>query len=262
MTSHGELLALAREIAAEAAELVRRERDAGVGIAGTKTSVVDVVTRADGASEDLIRRRIVEARPDDGIVGEENEDRAGTTGVRWIVDPIDGTVNFLYGIEQYAVSIAVEEGGVVVAGVVLNPATGEEFTAMRGAGAFRNGARIGVRVADSLDVSLVCTGFGYDSTLRAHQGAAVARMLPSVRDIRREGACALDLCSVAMGRSDAYVEEGVHLWDHSAGGLVAEEAGATLELLRTPRGHDLLICAATEVHPRFRDLVLASGFAD
>lgn len=262
MASPDELLDLARGVAAEAGGLVVRMRTEGVRVAQTKSSEVDVVTPADRASEDLIRARILEARPDDAVVGEEGDDRPGTSRVRWIVDPIDGTVNYLYGIDQYAVSIAAEVDGVVVAGVVLNPATGEEFTATLGGGARRNGESIRVREAASLAVSLVNTGFGYDAALRRRQAASVARMLADVRDIRREGSCALDLCSVAMGRTDAYVEEGVQPWDHAAGALIATEAGARVEVEPTPGGRTLLTAAAAGCYDRFRELVGDSGFAD
>ena len=160
---------------------------------------MDVVTEADRATEALIRRRLAELRPDDSVLGEEEGQGAGDSRVRWVVDPIDGTVNFLYGIPQYAVSIAAEVDGEVVAGVVLNPATGVEWWAARGEGAFRDGVRLQVREAPPLAETLVLTGFGYDAGRRAVQGAAVARLLPHVRDIRRMGAAALDLCSVAEG---------------------------------------------------------------
>lgn len=257
------LLALAREVAAEAGGLARRMRAEGVDVAGTKSSQIDIVTAADKACERLIRDRILGRRPDDGFLGEEGDDIAGTTGVRWIVDPIDGTVNYLYGIERYAISIAAEVDDEVVAGVVFNPATGEEFRASRGAGAFRGDRPIRARVADSLAVSLVGTGFNYVTDLRREQAVAAARMLPHVRDIRREGSCALDLCSVASGRLDAYVEAGTHLWDWAAGALIATEAGARFEVARTPPGSvdsPVILAAADEVFDRFEALARQAGF--
>ena len=195
-------------------------------VADTKSSVVDVVTEADRASEALIRSLLARARPDDAFLGEEGSDDAGTSGVRWVVDPIDGTVNFLYDLPQYAVSIAAERDGEAVAGVVVNAATGVEYAAALGAGATRDGRPIAVRGTVPLAERLIFTGFSYDADRRAVQAAALVRLLPRVRDVRRLGSCALDLCHVAEGQADGYVEEAVNLWDHAAGGLIAREAGA------------------------------------
>jgi myo-inositol-1(or 4)-monophosphatase len=260
VTSPTELLDLARTIALEAAELVRARSVDGVSVADTKSSTVDVVTEVDRASEELIRARILAARPDDAILGEEGDDHAGTSGVRWIVDPIDGTVNFLYGIPQYAVSIAAEADGVVVAGIVLNVATTTLYAAARGAGATRDGRPIGVRGPAPLAERLVATGFGYSAQMRARQAAAVATLLPQVRDIRRLGSCALDLCHVAEGLVDGYVEEGVQLWDHAAGGLIAQEAGATVEAAVGASARTTLIAAPAHGFVEFRAVVAASGF--
>ncbi|MBA8803785.1 myo-inositol-1(or 4)-monophosphatase [Nocardioides ginsengisegetis] len=263
-----DLARIALEVAREAAALVRGRKAGGVTVADTKTSVVDVVTEADRASEELIRRRLLEHRPDDAILGEEGSDRPGTTGVRWVVDPIDGTVNFLYGIPQYAVSIAAElttpDGVEVVAGVVLNAATGTEYVAHirpdGSATATRDGAAIGVRGPAPLAQRLVGTGFSYDAGLREIQARALVDLLPRIRDIRRLGACALDLCGVAEGSLDGYVEEGVNLWDHAAGGLVARAAGATTELTTGAGGRDLLLCAPTHGFEEFREAVRTAGF--
>ena len=222
---------LALEVARDAAALVRDRRTGGVTVADTKSSSVDVVTEADRASEDLIRRRLLEARPDDSVVGEEGDDHVGSSGVRWVVDPIDGTVNYLYGLPEYAVSIAAEAAGEVVAGAVLNVATGVEYAAARGQGATRDGVPLRVRPSPPVAQRLILTGFGYRTDVRAGQAERVARMLPKVRDIRRMGSCALDLCHVAEGSADGYVEEGPNTWDWSAGSLVATEAGARFELL-------------------------------
>ena len=219
---------LALDVAREAAELVRERRAAGVEVAATKTSQVDVVTEVDRASEELIRARILAARPDDSFLGEEGDDLHGTSDVRWIVDPVDGTVNLLYGIPAYAVSIAAEVGGEVVAGVVINVASGVEYSASRGDGATRNGAPIRTRPAGPLAQRLVGTGFSYVRSSRVLQAELITALLPEVRDLRRMGSCALDLCAVAEGSLDAYLEEGVHAWDHAAGGLIASEAGAVV----------------------------------
>jgi myo-inositol-1(or 4)-monophosphatase len=255
-----DLLALAVEAAREAGRLVVAMRDRGVDVADTKSSPVDVVTEADQACEDLVRERLLGARPEDGFVGEEGDDIVGTSGVRWIVDPIDGTVNYLYGLPQYAVSIAAARGDEVVAGVVLNPAAGLEYAATLGGGAACNGVPLQVRPTPPLDQSLVGTGFGYEATVRERQARSVARMLPQVRDLRRLGSCALDLCAVAAGQLDAYVEEGPNTWDYSAGGLVAREAGATVEIWTSASGADLIVCAPTPGWPAFSRLVRGCGF--
>jgi myo-inositol-1(or 4)-monophosphatase len=255
-----ELLDLALRIAREAAELVRSRRVDGVRVAATKTSITDVVTDADRASEDLIRELILAARPDDAILGEEGSDSAGTSGVRWVVDPIDGTVNYFYGLAQYAVSIGVEVDGVVSVGVVVNAATGDEFAAVRGGGATWNGRPIQVREAVPLERSLISTGFNYEPQVRARQGAAVAVMLTRVADIRRFGSCALDLCALASGQSDGYVEEGCMPWDYAAGGLIAEEAGAVVETLVGASGRTLIVAGPASAYPEFLALVQSCGF--
>lgn len=255
-----QLLDLALDVARAAASNAREMRQQGVEITGTKSSEIDIVTAADRATEDLVRRRLTSARPEDGILGEESTERLGSSGVRWIVDPIDGTVNYLYGWGWYAVSIAAEVDGEVVAAVVLNPANGDEYTAVRGGGAWRNGEPVRVREEVPLSQSLVGTGFNYERAVRAQQAQAVARMLPQVRDIRRQGSCALDLCMVASGLLDAYVEEGPAIWDDAAGGLVAREAGAVLETTTGAGGKRLVVCAPDHSWERFHDLVLACGF--
>jgi myo-inositol-1(or 4)-monophosphatase len=222
---------LARSLAHEGANLAREMQLGGIDVADTKTSVVDVVTEADRAVEALIRSRIADARPDDAILGEEGDDRPGTSGVRWVVDPIDGTVNYLYGLPDCAVSVAAEVDGTVVAGAVVTIPTGVEYAAALGHGATRDGQQIGVRATPPLAERLVLTGFGYQREVREHQAGCVARLLPEVRDIRRMGSCSLDLCHVAEGSGDGYVEAGPQPWDWSAGGLVLREAGGRFELL-------------------------------
>lgn len=254
------LLALAREVACEAADLVGRRRRDGVAVERTKSSVVDVVTAVDTECEEFLRRRILAARPDDGFLGEEGDDVIGSSGVRWIADPIDGTVNFLYGIPQYAVSLAAEIDGEVVAGVVVNAATGVVYDAARAGGARRDGAPLKVRADVPLAERLVLTGFNYEADIREVQAAAVGRMLPQVRDIRRLGACALDLCHVAEGLADGYVEEGVELWDHAAGALIAEEAGARSVRTVGRGGKPAVVCAPTTGFDAFWELVIRSGF--
>ena len=232
---HDELLTIARTIALEAGALAKKRRSEGVSVAATKSSAVDVVTEADRETERLIRDALAAARPNDGFFGEESGAEAGTSGLTWLVDPIDGTVNFLYGIPHYAVSIAVVEGEpdplswTALAAAVVNPASGEVFTATAGGGAWLGD--IAISVADPVDLSqaLVGTGFAYDSEVRAQQGAVVASLLSQVRDVRRLGTASLDLCFVASGRLNAYYERTLSPWDHAAGALVAREAGATVK---------------------------------
>lgn len=242
-----ELFDLALTAARRAADLVREE----IGqarVADTKSSLVDVVTQVDRDSEALIRSIITQARPEDAIVGEEEDDRPGASGVRWIVDPIDGTVNFLYNLPEFAVSIAVEVDGVTVFGVVINIPQQIEYAAVRtpdGVRSTRNGEPIQVRAYAPLAQRLIATGFSYDAGLRASQGAAAAQLLPRVRDLRRHGAAALELCHVAEGTVDGYLEEGTHVWDYAAGALIAEGAGATVEVLIGAGGRTLVVAGPT-----------------
>ena len=251
----GELRDLALAVAREAASLVRRERAQGVVVTGTKSSIVDVVTETDRASENLLRRLILARRPEDAFLGEEGDDVSGSSGVRWIVDPIDGTVNFVYGLPEYAISVAAEVAGQVVAGAVVNAATGVEYAAARGHGATRDDQPIVCRPAAPLDQRLVLTGFGYAREARELQAAGVARLLPRVRDIRRMGSCALDLCHVAEGAADAYLEEGVNLWDFAAGRLIAEEAGARVEVGRSRWSGAAVVCTPDHGFDGFRTLL-------
>jgi myo-inositol-1(or 4)-monophosphatase len=259
-----DLLRIAVDAARAAAELVRSRALGGVTVAATKSSEVDVVTEADRAAEALIRERLVAARPDDAFLGEEGDDVPGTSGVRWVIDPIDGTVNFLYGLPQHAVSIAAEVDGVVVAGVVLNIATGAEYTAYVDADGTihsqRDGAPIRVRDTVPLGQRLVSTGFGYDARLRELQAQALVRLIPRIRDIRRFGSCALDLCLVAEGRLDGYVEEGVNLWDHAAGGLVAEGAGAVVLVTTGIGGGSLVLASPADGFAELETAVTVAGY--
>ncbi|MEZ0580872.1 inositol monophosphatase [Nocardioides sp. MH1] len=261
-----ELAALALATAREAAALVQEHAGRGVSVAATKSSDVDVVTVADRASEELIRARLLAARPGDSVLGEEGDDVVGTSGVRWIVDPIDGTVNFLYGLQEYAVSIAAEVDGEVVAGVVLDAANGRAYVgyldaARPGGGvATRDGEPLQVRGPAPVSQRLLATGFSYSAEKRAVQAAATARLLPLVRDIRRHGSCALELCHVAEGALDGYVEEGVNLWDHAAGGLIARIAGARLVVLPGAGGTDLLACGPHHGFEELLELIRSVGF--
>jgi myo-inositol-1(or 4)-monophosphatase len=260
------LATLATEVAQEAGELLMSSRHR-VAVVQTKSSPTDVVTQADRAAEKLIRERLQAARPGDAILGEEGGE-TGAGPVRWIVDPLDGTVNYLYGLPAWAVSIAAEVAGVVVAGAVCVPLQHSTFRAALGGGAWLDSAfdsgpqRLACNTGVALRDALVATGFGYPAQHRAEQGQVVAAVLPRVRDIRRAGAAAVDLCSVAAGRVDAYYEQGTHYWDIAAGGLIAREAGAVTGGLRGEEaGTAMTLAAAPALFAELREL-LASLAAD
>lgn len=221
-----ELLDVALEAATRAGALLRDGRPADLGVAATKSSPVDVVTEMDLASEKLILELIGTRRPDDGYLGEEGADQAGTSGIRWVVDPLDGTVNYLYGLPSWGVSVAAELDGQAVVGVVAVPARGELFHAVLGRGAYLDGAPIRCRPAPPWGQALVATGFGYVQSLRVRQAEVLLALMPEIRDIRRAGAAAVDFCDLAAGRLDAFYERGLQPWDRAAGALIAAEAGA------------------------------------
>jgi myo-inositol-1(or 4)-monophosphatase len=249
------LLALATDLARRAGALALSMRE-GVEVQDTKSTPTDVVTAADTAAEQLIVDGLREVRPGDGMLGEEGADDAGTTGVRWVVDPVDGTVNFLYGVPQWGVSIGVEVEGVTEVGVVFDPAKDELYTAARGLGAALNGRPLRCTSCTELSQALVATGFGYDARRRAAQAALLLTVLPTVRDIRRMGAGALDLCAVAAGRVDGYYEQGMSPWDWTAGALIAREAGARVGGLRgRQEGPYLVVAAAPGLFDALHDLL-------
>lgn len=257
----GELLELARSVAAEAGRLLHDCRPPGrPAVLTTKSSPTDVVTAMDRAAETLIRTRILAERPGDAILGEEGGE-SGHGRVRWIVDPLDGTVNYLYGLPDWSVSVAVEVSGTVLAGAVVVPQRGEEFCAMLGAGAWLwsgSGAPAALRcnAGVPLGQALVATGFGYGSARRKVQGEVVAAVLPRVRDIRRGGSAAVDLCSLAAGRVDGYFERGVNYWDIAAGGLIATEAGAQLAgLAGRPASPSMTVAAGPGLFGALQELL-------
>jgi myo-inositol-1(or 4)-monophosphatase len=261
-----ELLDLARSIAIEAGELAAQRRREGVEVAATKSTIVDVVTEADREVEALIRGRINAARPDDAILGEEGGAASGTSGLTWVVDPIDGTVNYLYGLPHYGVSIAVVEGDgdpltwTGLHGCVLNPAIGELFTGSRGEGAFLNGEPIRVAPPVPLELALINTGFAYSAETRGKQGEVVTRMLPMVRDIRRFGTASLDLCMVANGRTNAYFERTLSPWDHAAGAIIAREAGAVVKGFGDAApSRDFILAAEPQLAARLEPLLIELG---
>jgi myo-inositol-1(or 4)-monophosphatase len=278
-----ELLELACELAVAAGRLLLG-RGGRPEVVATKSSPTDVVTEADQAAEALIRDLIGDKRPGDRILGEEggetvagspatgitwNSGNSGTSGVRWIVDPLDGTVNYLYGLPDWAVSIAAEADGTVVAGAVVVPRRDELFSAALGGGAWLTAGALDwrgedveppVRLASNQNVplsqALVATGFGYEAGLRQVQGEVLQGVLPRVRDIRRGGSAAVDLCSVASGSVDAYYERGVNLWDIAAGGLIAAEAGAMVTGLHgRPASPSMTMAAAPPLLGALHDLL-------
>jgi myo-inositol-1(or 4)-monophosphatase len=228
-----ELLALAVDLTHRAGAMLLEGLDRVRSSVETKSSSTDMVTEMDQASEALIVEGILAARPDDGILGEEGTERPGTSGVRWVIDPVDGTTNYLYRIAGFAVSIGIERvhpgsGATTVAGVVHDPVHADTFAATAGGGATRNGRPIACSPEADLQRALVATGFSYIPDIRRDQASVLVDVLPRVRDIRRFGAAAVDLCSVACGRVDAYFELGLAPWDLAAGALVAREAGVVV----------------------------------
>ncbi|MFJ3821635.1 inositol monophosphatase family protein [Streptomyces nodosus] len=221
-----ELLEIALEAATRAGAFLRDGRPEDLGVAATKTSAIDVVTEMDIAAEKLITGVLTDRRPEDGLLGEEGASVEGTSGVEWVIDPIDGTVNYLYGLPGWAISIAARKDGETLVGVVHAPLRGEIFRAVRGEGAYLNDRPVRVRPAPDLGFALVGTGFGYLTERKIHQAEVVRQLIPEVRDIRRAGSAAIDLCDVAAGRLDAYYERGLNPWDYAAGDLIAREAGA------------------------------------
>lgn len=262
-----ELASLAAEVARSAGRLVVDERPDAVEVAATKSTATDVVTAMDQAAQDHLLARLRDARPDDAVLGEEDGGTSGTSGITWVIDPIDGTVNYLYGIPAYAVSVAAVVGDPTApgqwrpfVGAVYNPVTDEMFRARAGAGAHLvvgdTQRSLAPTACESLGQALVATGFGYAAERRVRQGRLVLDLLPRVRDIRRAGSAALDLCSVASGRVDAYYETGLNPWDLAAGWLVAEEAGAVVGGLDGP-GEALTWACAPGLRTAFPEVVVA-----
>ncbi|MET8761651.1 inositol monophosphatase family protein [Lentzea sp. NPDC004782] len=255
------LVDIATAIGREAGALVQRMRASAVVSFDTKSTSTDVVTEADRASEQLVRTRLSELRPGEPVLGEE-EGGTVVEGLTWVVDPIDGTVNYLYGIPWYSVSIAAQLDGESVAGAVVEPATGRVWTAARGHGAFLDGEPLQVSATTDLPLSLLGYGFAYRAERRQRQAEAWAAMATRVRDMRRAGAASLDLCSVAAGRLDAYAEHGLGRWDWAAGALVAAEAGAVVRLPgSSPElGEDATFAAAPGIAGAMHDALVESGF--
>jgi myo-inositol-1(or 4)-monophosphatase len=222
----------------------------------TKSSGTDMVSEIDRGAEELISTLLGQARPNDALLGEEGAEREGSSGIRWVVDPLDGTTNYLFGIPAWSVSVAAERGGRPIVGVVADPSRGEIWAAVEGRGARCNGRP--VRVAEgrsTLATALVATGFGYRTERRAWQAEVIATVLPAVRDIRRFGSAALDLCWVAGGRFDAYYEWGLNPWDLSAGTVICREAGGVVDTL----DGRLIVATTPSLAGPLHDLLAASG---
>jgi myo-inositol-1(or 4)-monophosphatase len=246
-----ELEGLAVELAEGAAAVVRRLRNDHLAVS-VKSTATDLVTEVDQATERWLIEQLAARRPGDAILGEEGGGHRGSTGVRWLLDPIDGTVNFVLGIPHYAVSVAAEVDGTVVAGAVSNPVTGETYRAHLGGGAYLDEERLTGPRDVPLNRAVVATGFGYDAQVRTRQVAAAAPLLPRVADFRRLGAASLELCFLAAGRVDAYFEAALNPWDHAAGGLVATESGCLVSGLHgRPPGRHLYAAAGPELAEEF-----------
>ena len=252
---------LAADVALEAGELARRRRAEGVSLAATKSTVADIVTEADREVEQLIRDLLSRERPDDGFLGEESDAAAGTSGFTWIVDPIDGTVNYASGIPTYSVSVAVVEGSPTpeewtsVAGAVYAPVLDELFTAVRGEGAWHRGKRLAV-TQETPAGALLGTGFGYDPSTHDGDLATVRRVMSMARDLRRMGSAAIDLSYVAAGRLDGYFERGLNAWDFAAGRVLVEEAGGIVTRWDTSARRPMILAGGPDVHARLHALIV------
>jgi myo-inositol-1(or 4)-monophosphatase len=242
-------LELAVSLAQEAGALLLERFGHAARDVGVKSSSTDMVSAADRDAEALIQTGLRAARPDDGLLAEEGGRERAASGRRWIVDPLDGTTNFLYGFPQWAVSIALDGS----LGVIFDPVRDELFAAERAAGATLNGEPLRMGAPPPLSTALIATGFGYDAERRGRQGAVLGRVLPRIRDIRRAGAAALDLCWLAAGRLDAYYERGLQAWDWAAARIIVEEAGgAVADLEPEPHG---LAAAHPDLLPDLLDLL-------
>ncbi len=257
MSDQDELLEVAAEAArAAGALLAERVRRGGERDVSSKSTPTDLVSEADVAAERAIRELLAERRPDDGFVGEEGGEERGSSGLRWVVDPLDGTVNYLFGIPQWSVSVAVGDGERTLAGAVYDPNRNELFTATRDGRARLIGpagvAELSGRAAppsedhapEALETAMLATGFAYDARVRAAQAKVLARVIPRVRDVRRFGSAALDLAWTAAGRYDAYFERTVKQWDIAAGALICERAGLTVQELPVHEDLPWGICVA------------------
>jgi myo-inositol-1(or 4)-monophosphatase len=251
-----ELADVALRVATGAAEVLQNYASVRLQEVSTKSSPTDLVSEADRASEAYIVSELQKARPDDAVLGEEGASSTGTSGVSWVADPLDGTTNFFFRVPAYCVSLAAQYAGRPVVGVVVDPSRGETWSAASGRGAKCNGVACHVATGRSeLATALVATGFGYKRERRAEQAAILPRLIPTVRDIRRFGSAALDLCWVAGGRFDAYYESHLNDWDWAAGRVICEEAGARVTMLPG----NILLAATPELSEPLAELILGAA---
>lgn len=242
-----ELVSLAEEVARSAGALLMQRPDSFTFT--EKSSAVDFATQMDQQAESLIVKSLLAARPDDGIIAEEGAAHSSKSGITWVIDPLDGTVNYLYGLPGWNISIAAKNSEGVIAAVVFAPTINSLWKATKGGGAFLNNNSIKCNDPVNLNLALIATGFSYDLELRKEQGKRMQRLIPQIRDLRRNGAAAVDLCYVAMGAVDAYFESSLKEWDFAAGGLIATEAGALISGRTggSPDG-DMVVCAGPSLH--------------
>lgn len=264
-SSHS-LIDVARKLAKEAGGLIALRRQGHIEVAQTKSSAVDIVTAVDKEAEELLHSRLAELRPGDGFLGEEGQSSPSTTGITWVVDPIDGTVNYFYDIPHYAVSIAAVTGEPVPgqwqveAGAVYNPATNELFSAARGAGSYLGDRKLHIPSPPPLEQALLATGFAYSSAMRKEQSRIMHEVLPQIRDIRRMGTASLDLAFVAAGRVDVFYERTLMPWDHAAGELIVTEAGGVVAgIADLPPGREGLYAGHPELVGRLKSVISKLG---
>ena len=249
-----ELLELAESVAKATGSLLMNRPDTFT--LTEKSSAVDFATQMDQQAEKMIVEKLLAARPDDGIVAEEGSARESKSGITWVIDPIDGTVNYLYGLPGWNISIAAKDKDGVVVGVVYAPTLNGFWSAIRSQGATYNGKKIKCNDPVTLDKALLATGFAYDLDLRTTQGQVISNLLPQIRDLRRNGAAAVDLCYVAMGSLDGYFGASLNEWDHAAGGLIATQAGAVISgRAGGPANKDLVVCAGPALHAQLLPLI-------
>lgn len=255
---------LAWRAASEAASFLHTQRPDDLSVE-TKSTPTDVVTSMDKAAEHLLYERLLGERPGDGLLGEEGTDRASETGIRWIVDPLDGTVNYLYRIPHWGVSVAAEDEdlGETVVGVVITPETGEGFVGIRGRGAWQVtgdvAERLHVRECSEVGQAMVATGFGYAQQRRRNQADVLRSLITSVRDIRRTGCAVADFAWLAQGRTDAYYERGLNPWDVAAGLVIAREAGALISDLGGQSGPGTFLVSVPGIFQRLEELLIDAG---
>jgi myo-inositol-1(or 4)-monophosphatase len=255
--------AIGWDAATLAGDFLLNERPADLRV-DFKSSRTDPVTEMDRAAEQMVVGHIRAVRPDDGFLGEEGANDPGRSGVRWIIDPLDGTVNYLYGLPLWGVSVAAEVDGVLHAGIVITPAQDEAFVGIRGVGSWRvrggQADRLTGSAVNEFELAMVSTGFGYDADRRRAQAEVLATLAPRIRDVRRFGSCVIDLTWLAMGRVDAYYERGVNLWDFAAGAVIAREAGILVTGLHGDEPtHDMIVAAPPALHGELRHLLATTA---